>query len=295
MNEFQHFHPIVNFIYFTLVIALAVLLLHPVCLMLSFVCALSYFTVLRGGYALLRRLMYILPMIVVMALLNPAFNHAGITVLTYLPSGNPLTKESIVYGIFAAMMIANVTLWFSCYHDIMTSDKFIYLFGRILPSLSLLLSMTLRFIPKFAAQLRVVKQAQRSIGRDMSQGGLFRRAKHALAIFSAMVTWALESSIQTADSMRSRGYGLPGRTAFSIFTFDKRDAVSLSLIGAFGIYTIIGIANGALSFSYFPFLHGSDISPYFISVLASDLALCIFPIILELREVRRWKSIESKI
>ena len=36
----------------------------------------------------------------------------------------------------------------------MTSDKLVWLFGRITPHLSLLLAMTLRFVPRFAAQAR---------------------------------------------------------------------------------------------------------------------------------------------
>ena len=83
------------------------------------------------------------------ALVNPAFNHEGATILTYLPSGNPLTMESMFYGVAAAVMLASVVLWFSSYNEVMTSDKFVYLFGRIIPALSLVLSMALRFIPKF--------------------------------------------------------------------------------------------------------------------------------------------------
>ncbi len=66
---------------------------------------------------------------------NPAFNHEGATILAYLPSGNPLTLEFIVYGLSAAVMMASVILWFSCYNAVMTSDKFVYLFGRVIPAL----------------------------------------------------------------------------------------------------------------------------------------------------------------
>ena len=125
-----------------------------------------------------------LPMMVVAALVNPAFNHEGATILTYLPSGNPLTLESILYGAAAAAMLAAVVTWFSCYTAVMTSDKFVYLFGRVIPALSLVLSMTLRFVPKFQAQLQVVSEAQRCIGRDVSNGGVLRRLRNAITILS---------------------------------------------------------------------------------------------------------------
>ena len=46
-----------------------------------------------------------------------------------------------------------------------------------------------------------------------ASGSLLQRLKNAITILSIMVTWALENAIETADSMKSRGYGLPGRTA----------------------------------------------------------------------------------
>ena len=58
-------------------------------------------------------------------------------------------------------MLASVVLWFSSYNEVMTSDKFVYLFGRVIPALSLVLSMSLRFIPKFKAQMQI---GQRSAG-----------------------------------------------------------------------------------------------------------------------------------
>ena len=134
--------------------------------------------------------------------------------MAYLPSGNPMTLESMVYGVAAACRIVSVISWFSCYNAVMTSDKFIYLFGRIIPALSLIFSMVLRFVPKFKAQITVVSNAQKCVGRDVSNGGIIQRAKHGLTILSIMVTWALENAIETADSMKSRGYGRPGGRYF---------------------------------------------------------------------------------
>ena len=56
---------------------------------------------------------------------------------------------------------------------------------------------------------------------------MHQRVRSALRVFSIVVTWSLESGIITADSMRCRGYGLPGRTAFSIYRFDDRDRAAL--------------------------------------------------------------------
>ena len=295
MNEFKTYHPIVNFVYFVFVIGFSCIFLHPVCLCISLASGFTYSVMLKGKKAIKTNLTYMIPMLLMMALINPAFNHEGVTVIEYLPSGNPLTLESIIYGLCASAMIVSVICHFSCYNEVMTSDKFIYLFGKIIPGMSLIISMTLRFVPKFAAQFKVVKNAQRCMDRDVSNGSIVKRAKRALNILSIMITWSLENAIETADSMKSRGYGLPGRTAFSIFAFDKRDKKVLICILVLGIYTLVGNLMGRMYFGFFPSINWADASVFGTSVFAAYSLLCICPVIIEIREVRRWKALRSKI
>ncbi|MDD3766458.1 MAG: energy-coupling factor transporter transmembrane component T [Eubacteriales bacterium] len=295
MNTFKTYHPIVNFAYFTFVIVFSMFFMHPVCLGISLFCSFAYSILLNGKKAARFNFLYMLPMLLFAALVNPAFNHEGASILGYLPGGNPLTLESIAYGVSAAVMIVSVICWFSCYNAVMTSDKFIYLFGRVAPSLSLVLSMTLRFVPKFKEQMRVVANAQKCIGRDVTGTSMLQRAKNGVSILSIMVTWALENAVETADSMKSRGYGLKGRTSFSIYTFDLRDKRAMIAISLLGIYVAVGKFAGGLYFRYFPTIKSVAITPYSISLFFAYFALCMLPIIIEIREAQNWKSIKSKI
>ena len=172
-------------------------------------------------------------------------------------------------------------LWFSSYNEVMTSDKFVYLFGRVIPALSLVLSMALRFIPKFKAQMQVVSEAQACIGRDTKNGSVFRRVGNAIKIFSIMVTWSLENAIETADSMRSRGYGLPGRTAFSIYRFDDRDKAALAWLIFCGAYILSGWLAGGMYFRYYPTVKTALWTPLTISFMCVYLALVLTPVILD--------------
>ena len=291
---FSTYHPVVNFVFFAEVLGFSMFLLHPVCLVISLLCGAGYALCLNGRKAVGLCLKAVLPMMVFTAILNPIFSHEGITILTYLPSGNPLTLESVLYGLAAAAMLGAVVLWFSCFSAVITSDKFVYLFGRIIPALSLVLSMALRFVPRFGQQLRVVTRAQKCIGRDPSRGSLLHRIKCAGAILSVMVTWSLENGIDTADSMKSRGYGLPGRTAFSIFRFDKRDKQALVLLLALGAAVLAGASLECLTWRYFPSVKWST-APLSLAVLAAYGALCAFPIILNRKEARKWKALRSNI
>ena len=292
-DTFSGYHPIINFLYFALVLVFSMFFMHPVSLVISLVCAIAYNVYLNGRKALRFQLLYMLPVMAMAAIVNPAFNHEGATLLCYLPTGNPLTLESILYGIAAAMMLAAVITWFSCYNAVMTSDKFVYLFGRIIPALSLVLSMTLRFVPKFKAQFLVVSEAQRCVGRDTSTGSVLQRLKNAITILSIMVTWSLENAIETADSMKSRGYGLPGRTAFSIYRFDDRDRAALLWLGFCGFYIFAGWMAGALYWRYYPTMKGAALTPFTVSFQLAYLALCLTPVILNRMEDRKWTRLRS--
>ncbi len=295
MDYFAKYHPLVNFLYFALVIGFSMALNHPIAQGISLLCACLYAIQTEGKKAVRFTLRWCLPIILLTAFMNPAFSHEGVTVLLYLPSGNPLTLESILYGLSSGVMIATVMLWFANFNRVITSDKFIYLFGRIIPAMSLVLSMTLRFIPKFKGQLAQTVDAQKSIGRDVSKGSLWHRTKIAITILSIMVTWALENAIETADSMKSRGYGLKGRTAFSIYRFDDRDKMALLYLGFCGVYLICGVIVSAFGFRYFPSIRFTDVNGATLSFWFVYLILCLMPVVLNWAEERKWKAIHSKM
>lgn len=291
IDTFSGFHPLVNFLYFALVLGFGMCLMHPACLAISLAGALAYNIYLNGRRAVKTALCVMLPLLLLTALINPAFNHQGATILAYLPSGNPLTLESIIYGLAAAGMLIAVILWFGCYSAVITSDKFVYLFGRIIPALSLVLSLTLRFVPKFKTQLAQVSAAQQCIGRDAASGSLLQRIKNAVTILSIMITWALENGIETADSMKSRGYGLPGRTAFSIYRFDERDKNALGWLGFCGVYILSGWLAGGMYWRYFPTMKGMAASILTVSFYLVYLALCLTPLLINLWADWRWRRL----
>lgn len=293
-NEFRNYHPIVNFAFFLFIIGFSCIFMHPICLTLSLCGAFSYSVMLKGTKAIKQNIIYMLPSVAVMALLNPAFNHGGMTILAYLPSGNPLTLESIIYGIAAAVMIITLICWFMSSSLILTSDKFIYLFGRILPSLSLVLSMTMRFVPRFTAQMKKTADAQRAIGKGIKNGGIVERTKNSVRIISVMITWALENAVDTADSMKARGYGTKKRTSFSVFRFDTRDRFALTLILALGIYIIVGSALGAIEYTYFPVFAFKIKSAYGITVAIAYALLSFTPVIIEISEKILWNATKLK-
>lgn len=287
-DEFSRMHPAVSFAYFAAVLTFSMWFTHPVLQLVSLSSAFAYSIYLRGGRAVRTDLLGLVPLMLVTALLNPAFSHEGETILAYLPSGNPLTEESVLYGLSAGAMLAAVICWFTCLNEVMTSDKFVYLFGRIAPSLSLLLSMTLRFVPCFGRQFRRVSGARRAAG--MAGGG----AGEGAAVLSGVAGWAMENAVDTADSMRGRGWGLKGRTAYSIYSFTGRDLRALAGLGACLALLLYFKFTGALYFRWYPAVRGAS-GPAFLCAAAVYAALCLAPLAIDAVEGIRWKTLKSGI
>ena len=289
-NEaFSGYHPIVNLAFFLAVLGMTMFIMQPVFLVISLLCGCSYLLYMKGGRGFLRQVGYLIPVLLAMAVMNPLFNHEGVTILWYLPNDNPITLEAICYGIAAAAMMGASILWFNCCNCVFTSDKIIYLFGRVIPALSLLISMTLRFVPRFKNFLQNTLRVQSAMHKPQNAKEQLRQV---LSSFSATVSWAMEQSIVSADSMKSRGYGVAGRTSFSIYRFEKRDGLALAALAALCIGACLPHFTGALSWMYYPSLTGTLLGAPQMLAYACYAGACLLPLIIDLEEDRKWNSLK---
>ena len=288
MNDaFVKLHPFSGIIYFAAVIGFSMLFMNPVCILISLSCAILNAALINGKKALAFTARFIFPMITAVVIINPVFNHRGATIITYLPWNNPLTLESVIYGAAAAAMVASVMLWFSVFNTVMTSDKIICLFGRIIPSLSLVISMTLRFVPRFISQFKQLRASR--VNRNKTS------LKTLVRELSVMISWALESAVESADSMKSRGYGLKGRTSYNIFKFRKTDGTALIFTLCISAALIVFIILGTAKYSYFPMFKFdfSTITSVIFYILYAGVML--LPAIISGWEGLKWKRLRSAI
>ena len=241
---------------------------------------------------MLRQVGYLLPILVVMAIMNPLFNHEGVTVLWYLPNDNPITLEAICFGLASAVMMGASIVWFNCCNTVFTSDKIIYLFGRVIPAMSLLISMTLRFVPRFKNYLQSVMRTQKAMHKPENAR---QKLQQALSAFSATISWAMEQSIVSADSMKSRGYGIQGRTAFSIYLFEKRDGIALALLALLCAGAAVPCLTGYATWNYYPSLSGRLLGPVQLFAYLCYGGMCLLPLIIDLMEDHKWNYLRSKI
>lgn len=113
--------------------------------------------------------------------------------------------------------------------------------------------------------------------------------RHAGKVVSITVTWALESALDTASSMKSRGYGLRGRTAYSPYRFGARDAAALGWIVLTGAAALTGRFSGQFAFAFYPTLHGER-GIYTVIYAACFCLLAAYPLISEGKEALSWRA-----
>ncbi|MBQ6431995.1 MAG: energy-coupling factor transporter transmembrane protein EcfT [Oscillospiraceae bacterium] len=282
MTAFARRHPSINFIFFVVVLLLTMMTEHPAIALLSLLIAVSFALCCVGGKRLLRQLRLIVPLMLLAAILNPLTSKLGETVLFRFPWGSVCTLEAVLYGVFAAIRLAAVLFWFVCWNSVITSDKFLYLFGGAFPSLSLTLCMGLRFVPRLLRRMREVSQTQKCLQPDK------RGLRHAGRVVSVTVTWAFESAMDTANSMKSRGYGLRGRTAYSPYRFAAQDAVALAWIVLLGAAALTGRFSGWYAFEFYPTLNGEHGICTVISAACFGV-LAAYPLISEGKEALSWR------
>lgn len=226
---FKSVHPVSAFVFFVFAFVLSMVASHPVLLGICFAAGLVYDVQLGGKKTTSYFAKFILPMLVLITLFNALFSHYGVTVLYKLPNGNSFTLEALVYGLVFALRVASALLWLDCFNEVITSDKFLFLFGRLSPKTALILSMVLRFIPLVRMQSEEIARAEKGIGNTPPRKDVFGKLQNGARRLSILISWTLEKGIDTADSMRARGYGLAGRTSFNRYKFTVRDAVFLAV------------------------------------------------------------------
>lgn len=286
-DAFSKYHPLTNFIFFIGAIGFSVVIQHPLYLTASCIGAASYYLLLNGrkGWKLI---IGMLPLFILVAGTNPLFNTYGETLL-FTVFGRPYTLEALFYGMILGGMLVVMMLWFGCYSAVLTSDKFVCLFGSLIPSLSMLLVMVLRMIPNLMRKSKLLSGARKSIGKGVGEQSTNREKLHdGMNILSALTDWALEGSIVTADSMRARGYGATKRTSFQLYRLTPRDGFLIVLMVILAALTLLpGGTIATFTPEFFIASPTWGLAAYFIYLL--------LPCAVHLKEAIQWHSSISKI
>ena len=289
-DAFSKCHPAVNFLFFAGAIGAAVMIQHPWYLVAGVLTGALYYLLLngRGGWKLILGLV---PLFLFLTAINPLFNTYGETTLFFL-FGRPYTLEGLYHGAAVAAVFVVMILWFGCYNKVLTSDKFTSLFGNLIPSISLLLVMVLRMVPNLIQKAAQFAGARKSVGKGGGENATIKeKLGDGMTVLGALTSWALEGSVVTGDSMRSRGYGTAKRSSFMIYRMTVADWILAILIPALLALVIAAACLGQVTAGYTPALAIAPISwgivPY--------TAYLLIPSALHIKETVQWHISRSRI
>ena len=286
MRTIENANPVVTFLFFLYVTALSMFISYPLLICVSIMGGVSYYYTVeserKGSFTLFAWILFL-----VLALANPIVSHKGETVLLFINS-RPITLESFFFGLNSALMIVSALYWFRTLTLVLTSDKLIYLTSLLSKDLSLVISMSVRFIPLLSRQRRRIKETQLAMGL-YNDDSIVDDIRSNIRVFSILMTWALENGITTADSMEARGFSVGRRSCFRQKRIDTKDLLLIALMTfLFGI-TLWCRLSGGMQYSFYPRTEISFTGTKDAAGLISFLLLCLLPVILKAEVSLRWR------
>ena len=290
---FARYHPAVNFMFFLSVFFFSVIIQHPAYLIANVLAAISYCFVLRKKIFVVR-LVKISLLLIFITFINPLINTRGENVMFRI-MGRPYTFEALLYGFVVGVIFVVVLMWLDCCNLVLTGDKFVYLFSGFMPTISLLIGMSFRMIQSFKNKAMQIIGARISIGKGIKSSSKKERIKSAASVFGVLVSWVLEDSVITSDSMKARGYGEKKRSSFKVYHMTFSDWLLIIVMGILiGIVTV-SIVMGKTRAEFVPKIELESLSLDNIFGYIAYCLLLVIPILIHMKEKISWSISEYKI
>ncbi len=290
-NGFSGYHPYVQFFYYLCIGILIMYFNHPLFLITGLLLLILVNISHDGGKALKKWTPILFVMSALMIVLNPFLVSRGTNILFYF-RGKQVTLEATVYGVTMALVIAAIIIMFVSFNFILNGNRFLFIFSKVLPRTGFLIMLSIRFVPLLKRRLDEINAVQRVRGMSMTIGNLHERARNGLLRIQILLTWSLEEAVQTADSMKVRGYGSGKKSSYIPYKMEKRDWTWLSILL---LLLIICIAGGTLGYGklvIYPRIGTFHLFPIDWILYFCMIVIFSFPLLEEGREGIRWNYLK---
>lgn len=281
-------HPAVSFLYYIGLFAFSMIFQHPYFLVSAFIAVVLLNIFHDGGKKVLSGFYFYIFIAIMILVINPLFSHRGSMILFYFLE-QPITLESVVYGFMMMMMILTILIAFLSFQFVISEDKFMYLFSSFTPKTALLIMMSFRFVPLLKRRLQEITSVQKTRGVSVMYGSFKERARAGINVLHILLTWSLEEGLQTADSMKARGYGLGTRSSFYIYRFYKKDLLILIWFIVLSILLLIFGIVGFGKLEIYPQLEGLKLLDGELYIYGLFILFLFTPHVMEGRELVRWR------
>ncbi len=284
----KDFHPISLIIYLLSVILFTMLTKNPVFIFLSFVGSIMSYRLVSGKWDI----KFYIILFLIITITNPLFSQNGETVLLHI-LGRRITLESLFYGFSSAMMIVGIIYWFKVFSEVFKEDKLVWLIGKIAPKLCVVFCMAMRFIPLFKEYAKNIYEAQCGLGLFNTErlSGKLLLIKNVL---SALISMSVENAIETADTMKSRGFENKKRSSYSLVRMRKTDLIYIVVTLIADCVLIYLLLTETVDFVYYPIIQ-LDVNLFFYAEGLCFILLFSLLIVYQLWRDVKWKYLISKI
>lgn len=172
------------------------------------------------------------------------FPNGLITIYDFDIYDNGLIRGSFfVIRIIAVLMLSTLLTLTTSTTDLNTGlERILKPFKFILPvaEISLMISLTLRFIPTLLIETNKILKAQASRGVDFSEGSFIQKVKQIITLLIPMFVVSFKRADDLACAMEARGYVIgEKRTSLNVLKFKVADYIGFLLIFSALAYTIV--------------------------------------------------------
>lgn len=256
--SFKNLNPYMNLLYFLSVIVTLYSTDNPI-VIATFLIMTIIITLRFCNSNFIRTVKVFAVTALLVIIINPLVSHRGMTILFYI-GYTPITLESVFYGIIAGVKLFTILLMGSYFNIIMDYEKLAYVLAPLGNNLSLILSLSVKFIPEYLEKIKNIKDTQKTKGIVLDDKNKVNVAKSMTHILNAFFFITLEQGVITIKSIKSRGYlnrekkvrrdirfRIIDYIFVSILTLFIVVNISLSKITAYEIYPELTMPNINLS------------------------------------------------
>lgn len=273
-------HPAVVFLYFTGLFTFIFLFTNPLFMLTVMACSLALALYYNGYSASRGTFKAALLFATFLLVLNPLTSHRGAHMLFYL-GGNPVTLEAIAYGAYNFVLIVTMLVTFLSFNRLIDSERFLFLFSRVVPKTAFITNMTVRYIWLYRSRAGELSDVQKTREGTEQKKGKIAGIKKAGVLLSALVSWSLEEGMKTAQVLKAKEYGRRRRSNYILYKFTLSDGLCLAVVlFHFGILVAAGAA-GLGKYAIYPRLKLPTMTPTEWLLYAALVVYLLIPFIME--------------
>ena len=182
------------------------------------------------------------------SILNLCFGKEGEVVFSFLflkiTKNSLITIVSVVFRIFCLIVgvaiLTYTTLPLDLARSIGDFFKPLKKFNFPAEEVSMMLSISIRFVPLLISEMQKIMFAQKSRGADVESGNVFKKIRYVISILVPLLVSSFKRAEDLSVAMESRCYKIGGnRTRYITFKFSRFDAKLLVMTFIFVVCLFI--------------------------------------------------------